>query len=87
MMAPYARKIRDSSIIRNEAYGDHITIDHFIARDLRDYGFDDQRDGLFIKGMFSKFTYIYPSDTKESEQVLEDLLYFVDVVPLSSFKA
>ena len=86
MMAPYARKTRGSSTIRSEAYGDHITMDHFIIRDLRDYGFDDQRIALVIKGVL-EVSCIYPFDTKESEQVLEDLLYFVDVVPLSSFKA
>ena len=77
MMAPYARKTGGSSTVRSEAYGDHVTMDHIIARDLRDYGFDDQRVALVVKDVFSKFRYVYPSDTKEGEQVLEDLLHFV----------
>ena len=79
MMAPYARKTGGSSTVRSEAYGDHVTMDHIIARDLRDYGFDDQRVALVVKDVFSKFRYVYPSDTKEGEQVLEDLLHFVGV--------
>ena len=78
-MAPYARKTGGSSTVRSEAYGDHVTMDHIIARDLRDYGFDDQRVALVVKDVFSKFRYVYPSDTKEGEQVLEDLLHFVGV--------
>ena len=79
MMAPYARKTGGSSTVRSEAYGDHVTMDHIIARDLRDYGFDDQRVALVVKDVFSKFRYVYPSDTKEGEQVLENLLHFVGV--------
>ena len=41
MMAPHARKLGGSSTIKSEKYGDHLTIDHIITRDLRDYGFDD----------------------------------------------
>ena len=46
---------------------------------MRDYGFDDQRVALVVKDVFSKFRYVYPSYTKEGEQVLEDLLHFVGV--------
>ena len=79
MMAPYTKKTGGASTVRSEAYGDHLTMDHIIARDLRDYGFDEQRVALVVKDVFSKFRYVYPSDTKEGEQVLEDLLHFVGV--------
>ena len=64
MMAPYARKTGGSATVRSEAYGDHVTMDHIIASDLRDYGFDDQRVALVVKDVFSKFRYVYPFDTE-----------------------
>ena len=76
MLAPQARKKGGSSTIVSESFGDHITVDHVITRDLRDHGFQDERV-LVIKDVFSKFRYVYPSPTKSSDQCHEDLLHFL----------
>ena len=76
MMAPHARKLGGSSTIKSEKYGDHLTIDHIITRDLRDYGFDDQKVGFVVKDVCTKFRYVYPDATKEGEQCYENLLHF-----------
>ena len=77
MLAPQARKKGGSSTIVSESFGDHITVDHIITRDLRDHGFQDERVALVIKDVFSKFRYVYPSPTKSSDQCHEDLLHFL----------
>ena len=79
MMAPCARKTGGSSTIRSEAYGDHITIDLIIAKDLRDCGFDDQKVSLIVKDVYTNFRHVYPSAKKDCEQVLDDLLRFTGV--------
>ena len=79
MYAPQARKVGGSSSIESKSYGAHLTVDHLITRDLRDHGFDDQRVGLVIKDVCTKFWYVYPSPTKEADQAHDDLLHFVGV--------
>ena len=79
MMAPRARKLGGSSTIKSDKYGDHLTIDHIIARDLRDYGFDDQKVGFIVKDVCTKFRYVCPDATKEGEQCYENLLRFTGV--------
>ena len=37
MMAPHARKKGGSSTIASKKFGDHITIDHVITKDFRDF--------------------------------------------------
>ena len=77
MMAPQARKRGGSSTIKSESYGDHITIDHVITRDLKDQGIGDERVALVVKDVFSSFRYIYPSATKSSDQCYEDLQHYL----------
>ena len=77
MLAPQARKKGGSSTIVSKAFGDHITVDHIITRDLRDHGFQDERVALVVKDVFTKFRYVYPSPTKSSDQCYEDLLHFL----------
>ena len=77
MLAPQARKKGGSSTIVSKAFGDHITVDHIITRDLRDHGFQDERVALVVKDVFTKFRYVYPSPTKSSDQCFEDLLHFL----------
>ncbi|CAE7521448.1 unnamed protein product, partial [Symbiodinium pilosum] len=79
MMAPHARKLGGSSTIKSDKYGDHLTIDHIITRDLRDHGFDDQKVGFVVKDVCTKFRYVYPDATKEGEQCYENLLHFTGV--------
>ena len=65
-----------SSTISSKHFGDHVTVDHLITRDLKDHGFEDQRVALVVKDVYSQFRYTYPSDTKSTEQCYEDLLHF-----------
>ena len=77
MYSPQARKTRGSSSITSTKYGDHITVDHIITRDMLDHGYDDQKVALVVKDVYSQFRYVYPSDTKNSDQCHEDLLHFL----------
>ena len=77
MYSPQARKTGGSSSITSTKYGDHITVDHIITRDMLDHGYDDQKVALVVKDVYSQFRYVYPSDTKNSEQCHEDLLHFL----------
>ncbi|CAE7762117.1 unnamed protein product, partial [Symbiodinium sp. KB8] len=45
MLAPHARKRGGSSTIMAKKFGDHVTIDHIITRDLRDFGIEGEKDG------------------------------------------
>ena len=71
MYAPQALKVGGSSSIESKSYGAHLTVDHLITR--------DQRVGLVIKDVCAKFQCVYPSPTKEADQVHDDLLHFVGV--------
>ena len=42
MYAPQARKTGGSSTIYSKAFGDHITVDHIITADAKDYGFQEE---------------------------------------------
>ena len=77
MYSPQARKTGGSSSITSTKYGDHITVDHIITRDMLDHGYDDQKVALVVKDVYSQFRYVYPSDTKNSDQCHEDLLHFL----------
>ena len=79
MLAPRARKRGGSSTIESKAFGDHITIDHVVTRDLRDYGLENEKVAFVVKDVFSKFRYVYPSPTKEADQCHEDLQHFLQV--------
>ena len=76
MYAPQARKRGGSSTITSSHFGDHVTVDHLITRDLKDHGFEDQKVALVVKDVYSQFRYTYPSETKSTEQCYEDLLHF-----------
>ena len=77
MYSPQARKTGGSSSITSTKYGDHITVDHIITRDMLDHGYNDQKVALVVKDVYSQFRYVYPSDTKNSDQCHEDLLHFL----------
>ena len=74
MLAPHARKRGGSSTIASKKFGDHVTVDHIITKDLRDSGV-----ALVVKDVFTNFRYVYLSRTKEGEQVCE--AYFISFVP------
>ena len=77
MYSPQARKTGGSSSITSTKYGDHITVDHIITRDMLDHGYNDQKVALVVKDVYSQFRYVYPSGTKNSDQCHEDLLHFL----------
>ena len=79
MLAPHARKRGGSSTIQSKAFGDHITIDHVVTRDLRDHGLENEKVVFVVKDVFSKFRYACPSPTKEADQCHEDLPHFLQV--------
>ena len=82
MLAPHARTARkrgDSSTIESKAFGNHITIDHVVTRDLRDHGLENEKVAFVVKDVFSNFRYVYPSPTKEADQCHEDLQHFLQV--------
>ena len=79
MLAPHARKRGGSSTIESKAFGDHITIDHVVTRDLRDHGLENEKVAFVVKDVLSKFRYVYPSPTKEADQCHEDLQHFLQV--------
>ena len=79
MLAPRARKRGGSSTIESKAFGDHVTIDHVVTRDLRDHGLENEKVAFVVKDVFSKFRYVYPSPTKEADQCHEDLQHFLQV--------
>ena len=79
MLAPQSRKVGGSRTIESKAFGDHITCDHIILKDLTEFGFHDQKDGFVIKDVFTNFRYCYPSETKTAEQCHEDFLHFLRV--------
>ena len=79
MLAPQARKRGGSSRIQSKAFGDHITIDHVVTRDLRDHGLESEKVALVVEDVFSKLRYVYPSPAKEADQCHEDLQHFLQV--------
>ena len=79
MYAPHARKRGGWSTVHSKSFGDHITIDHIITRDAKDYGFEGQTVAHVVKDVFTKFRYVYPSDNKSGEKCYEDLLHFLQV--------
>ena len=79
MYAPEARRKGGSSTIHSKAFGDHITVDHIITRDAKDYGFQDETVAHVVKDVYSKFRYVYPSASKSGEQCHEDMLHFLAV--------
>jgi len=79
MYAPQARKSGGSTTIHSKAFGDHITVDHIITEDAKDYGFQEETLAHVVKDVYSKFRYIYPSRTKSGEQCYEDMLHFLGV--------
>ena len=79
MYAPQARRKGGSSTIHSKAFGDHITFDHIITRDAKDYGFQDETVAHVVKDVYSKFRYAYPATNKSGEQCHEDMLHFLAV--------
>eukprot|EP00439_Symbiodinium_sp_Y106_P066744 s3183_g10.t3 len=79
MYARQARKTGGSSTIYSKAFGDHITVDHIITADAKDYGFQGETVAHVVKDVYSKFRYVYPSKTKSGEQCYEDMLHFLGV--------
>ena len=79
MYAPHARRKGGSSTVHSKGFGDHITIDHIITKDAKDYGFEGQTVAHVVKDVFTKFRYVYPADNKSGEQCYEDLLHFFEV--------
>ena len=77
MLAPQSRKVGGTRTIESKAFGDHITCDHIILKDLTEFGFHDQKDGFVIKDAFTNFRYCYPSETKTADQCHEDFLHFL----------
>ena len=43
MLAPHARKRGGSSTIFSKKFGDHVTIDHIVTKDLRDFGIEGEK--------------------------------------------
>ena len=79
MLASQARKRGGSSAIESQAFGDHITIDLVVTRDLLHHGLDNERVALVVKDVFSKFRYVYLSPTKEADQCHEDLQHYLQL--------
>ena len=79
MYAPQARKTGGSSTIYSKAFADHITVDHIITADAKDYGFQEETVAHVVKDVYSKFRYVCPSKTKSGEQCHEDMLHFLGV--------
>ena len=67
------------SIIHPKKFGDRITIGHIITKDLRDHGFEGEKVAFVVKDVYSKFRYVYPSETKSSEQCTSDWQHLVKV--------
>ena len=59
MLAPHARKKGGSGTSTSKKFGDHVTMDRIITRDLKDQGLDGERVALVVKDVYSKFRYIY----------------------------
>ena len=53
MYAPQARKTGGSSTIYSKAFGDHITVDHIITADAKDYGFQEETVAHVVKDVYS----------------------------------
>ena len=79
MYAPQARKTGGSPTIYSKAFADHMTVDHIITADAKDYGFQEETVAHVVKDVYSKFRYVYPSKTKSGEQCYEDMLHFLGV--------
>ena len=79
MLAPHARKRGGSSTIFSKKFGDHVTIDHIVTKDLRDFGIEGEKVALVVKDVFTNFRYVYPSSTKAGEEVYESLLHYFKV--------
>ena len=79
MLAPHARKRRGSSTIFSKKFGDHVTIDHIVTKDLRDFGIEGEKVALVVKDVFTNSRHVYPSATKAGEAVYESLLHYFKV--------
>ena len=79
MLAPHAGKKGGSGTITAKKFGDHVTIDHIITRDLKDHGLDGERVALLVKDVYSKFRYIYPAEAKDTESCINSFKHFLKV--------
>ena len=79
MYAPQARRRGGSSTIHSKAFGDHITVDHIITKNAKDYGFQEETVAHVVKDVCSKFRYVYPAASKSRERCYEDMLHFLAV--------
>ena len=79
MLAPHARKKGGSGTITSKKFGDHVTMDHIITRDLKDHGLDGERVALVVKNVYSKFRYIYPAEAKDTESCINSFKHFLKV--------
>ena len=68
MLVPRARKRGGSTIIPKK-FEDHVTLGHIVTKDLRDFGIKAEKVALVVKNVFTNFRYVYPSGTKEGDQV------------------
>ena len=80
MPAPHARKKGGSGTITSKKFGDHVTMDHIISRELKDHGLDGERVALVIKDVYSKFRYIYPAEAKDTESCINSFKLFLKVI-------
>ena len=69
-----------SGTITSKKFGDHVTMDHIITRDLKDPGLDGERvAALVIKDVYSKFRYIYPAEAKGTGYCIDRFKHFPKV--------
>ena len=78
MLAPHAQK-GGSGPITSKKFGDHITVDHIITRDLKDHGLNSERVALVIKDVYPKFRYIHPAEAKDTESCINSFKNFLKV--------
>lgn len=74
MLAPHSRKRLGSSTIFSKKFGDHVTVDHIVTKDLRDFDIDSEKVAMVVKGVFTNFEYVYPSGTKEGGEAYNSRL-------------
>ena len=56
-----------------------VTMDHISTRDLKDHGLDGERVALVVKDVYSRFSYIYPAEAKDTESCINSFKDFLKV--------
>ena len=62
---------------RPKRFGEQMTADHFVSKSETDQSLEKGTTGLVVHGRAAKFTMVYPSGDRSSEEIAKGLRHFM----------